>query len=519
LAAKDAAVRDPKTLPHNPASTSSDKEIIKRARRRSIQERNSREREARFADLKLSTEYVPIASVQAYARRLRKPAKAQHQALQDSIRAFGLVLPFLVDRNNVLIGGHALFAAAKALGCETVPIVRAAHLNEPEVKTLRIALNRLGELSTWDDQALALEFKDLVDFDLTLDLSFDLAITGFSSPEIDQIMSAGAQADEPEDEIPELDEVSPPVSRLGDLWRLGPHRLICGDARDPAIYARLMAGEQAAMGIHDAPYNVSIENHVSKSGRHREFVMGVGELSPSEFAAFLATFLAQARAVSVPGATQFAFMDWRHIPEMLQAGSQAELELKNLCVWNKGSGAMGSFYRSQHELVFVFRDGRAPGINNVQFGKYGRNRANVWDYPGAAGLQRELELHPTPKPVSLVADAIRDCSHRGAIVLDCFAGSGTTLIAAAKTGRRGYAVELDPGYVDVAIRRFEAWSGEPARHAETGLIFVELAEQRAQADREPAPDSATDASLSIATSPAATAGAPPVRVRQRWQAA
>jgi DNA methylase/ParB-like nuclease family protein len=507
-------MRDSKRSPHNLCSTSSEREVVKRARRRSTEERNLNERGLRFPDLKLLVEQVPIGSIQAYARRLRKPSKTQHQALQDSVRAFGLVFPFLVDRNNVLIGGHAVFEAAKALGLQTVPVVRASHLDEPEVKTLRLALNRLAELSTWDEVALAIEFKELFDLDLTLDLSFDLAITGFSHPEIDRLTSVEGNAHEADDEVPEAEEAAL-VSRVGDLWLLRSHRLICGDARDPGVYERLMAGEFAAMGIHDAPYNVSIENHVSKSGRHGDFVMGVGELSKPEFTAFLTTFLAHARAFSAPGATQFAFMDWRHSPEMLQAGAQAELEQKNLCVWNKGTGAMGSFYRSQHELVFVFRDRRAQGINNVQFGRFGRNRTNVWDYPGAAGLRRELELHPTPKPVSLVADAIRDCSNRGDIVLDCFSGSGTTIIAAARTGRRGYAVELDPRYVDVAIRRFEQWSGETARHAETGLTFAEIAEQRKAELGQPEPLDAVNDSALTARSAVSDADTPPVRVRRR----
>src|SRR4051812_20107191 len=260
-------MRNSKRSPHNLCSTFSEREVVKRARRRSTEERNSRERELRFPDLKLSVEHAPIGSIRRYARRLRKPSKTQHEALQDSILAFGFVLPLLVDRNNVLIGGHAVFEAAKALELQTVPVVRASHLDEPEGKTLRLALNRLPELSTWDEEALVLEFKDLLDLDLTLDLSFDLAITGFSQPEIDRLTSVGGNAHEVDDEVPEAEEAAP-VSRVGDLWLLRSHRLICGDARDPGVYERLMAGEFAAMGIHDAPYNVSIENHVSKSGRH-----------------------------------------------------------------------------------------------------------------------------------------------------------------------------------------------------------------------------------------------------------
>ena len=330
----------------------------------------------------------------------------------------------------------------------------------------------------------------MLELDLRLDLSFDLSITGFARPEIDQLIEGQNKSDasDPDDLVPEL-KVTPPVSRIGDLWLLGNHRLVCGDARDEATHAKLLDGK-AAMGIHDAPYNVSIQKHVSKSGRHAEFVMGVGEWTPEEFTVFLATFLRQAVAFSQPGAVHWAFMDWRHMGEMLTAGKDAGLEFKNLAVWNKGVGALGSMLQSQHELVFMFRDPHGPLINNVQFGKFGRSKSNLWDFPGASSMRQELKLHPTPKPVALVADAIRDVSHRNDIVLDCFSGSGTTIIACAKVGRRGYAIDLDPHYVDVAVRRWEQWSGEEARHAETGLTFAEMALRRLDEQQEdaPAPD-------------------------------
>jgi hypothetical protein len=232
--------------------------------------------------------------------------------------------------------------------------------------------------------------------------------------------------------------------------------------------------------------------------------MGTGELGEA-FAPFLTAFLKAGSAFLTPGAYQFCFMDWRHMSEMLVAGEAAGLELKNLCIWNKGSGAMGSLYRSQHELVFVFKDPKSPGVNHVQLGKFGRNRTNVWDYPGAVSLRRELELHPTPKNVRMIADAIRDVTSRNDIVLDAFSGSGTTIIACAKVGRRGYAVELDPHYVDVGVRRWEQWSGEPARHAETGLTFAEMTAQRAtSSDRQTDPEPEAQGEAASA-----------VRVRQR----
>ncbi|MEW6748070.1 MAG: DNA methyltransferase, partial [Planctomycetota bacterium] len=344
---------------------------------------------------------------------------------------------------------------------------------------------------------LALEFKDLLEIDLKLDLTFDLTITGFSSPEIDALVtSSDTEEADMDDALPGPAQRRAAVSRLGDLWSLGEHRIICGNARERSTYEALMGEDRAAMGIHDAPYNVSIPKHVSKSGKHPEFVMGVGELSVPEFTTFNTDWLMMASAFSQLGAIQYAFMDWRHMGEMLEAGRTAGLELKNLAVWNKGVGGMGSLLRSQHELVFMFKEPSAPHINNVQLGKFGRNRTNVWDYPGAASLREELELHPTPKPVALVADAIRDVSNRNDLVLDAFSGSGTTIIAAASTGRRARVIELDPYYVDVAIRRWEAWSGERARHMETGLSFAELEERRGEGPAEAAAES-TPASADV----------------------
>lgn len=469
---------------------------------------------ALYKDLALHIEHVPLTSLREYSRNSRTHSKKQIEQIGSSITAFGFVQPLIVDEKGEIIGGHGLLAAAKRLNYTEVPVIRLRHLDEPQRRALRIALNRSAELAGWDHDLLALEFKELLDFDLTLDLSFDLAVTGFSAPEIDRVL-AGAQGSDPShDDAPAaLDPESPPTARPGDLFHLGPHRLLCGDARRSENFAVLLGGEQAAMGIHDAPYNVKITGHVSRSGRHREFMMGVGELSETEFTAFLTDVLCNAAAVTHPGGSQFAFMDWRHMREMLNAGQAAGLLLKNLCIWNKGSGAMGSLYRSQHELVFVFADPRAPVLNNVQLGKHGRNRTNVWDFPGAASLKKELALHPTPKPVALIAEAIRDCSNRNDIVLDAFSGSGTTIMAAASCGRRGYAMELDPHYVDVAVRRWEAWSGEEARHAETGLTFAELRRGRTV-------DALKD-SAQQAAAPAADKGAHhrEIRVRRRPQLA
>ncbi|WP_261404497.1 DNA modification methylase [Chenggangzhangella methanolivorans] len=399
------------------------------------------------------------------------------------------MIPVTLEDDGTLIAGHGRVAAAKLLGRKSVPAVRVSHLDDAQKRALRLADNKIAENAGWDKKLLAIEFAELVAIDLKTDISFDLTVTGFASPEIDRLIETGGAEGEQKDEDDSVPETPGQlVTRLGDMFELGDHRIVCGDSTDLATYAALLGDEKAAMSISDAPYNVSIRNHVGSS-RHSEFVMGVGEMTAEAFTTFLANFLMMCSRFCRAGAVHMAFMDWRHMAEMLAAGAASKLELKNLCVWDKGSGAMGSLYRSQHELVFVFKEPSAPHANNVQLGKFGRNRTNVWAYPGAAGLRKELELHPTPKPVAMIADAIRDVSNRNDIVLDAFSGSGTTIIAAAKTGRRARVIELDPAYVDVAIRRWEAWSGGVARHVETGASFAELAAMRsAKSDETPEPE-------------------------------
>jgi DNA modification methylase len=354
------------------------------------------------------------------------------------------------------------------------------------VKALRIADNRLTDISTWDERLLAEQLKELAE----LDLAFNVEVTGFSMGEIDLKIeglcdSNSTDGDEPGPLTP---EPGPTVSRVGDLWRLGPHRVLCGSALDQQSFTTLMTGQQAEMVITDPPFNVPIDGHASGRGRihHREFVMGSGEMSDDEFVRFLKTALSLLAAHTVDGSLHYVFMDWRHMEHLLSAGRAVYRELKNLCVWAKNNGGMGSLYRSQHELVFVFKHGTAPHRNNVQLGQYGRNRSNVWQYPGATSFGRSgeegnlLALHPTVKPVALVADAILDCTSRGDTVLDAFLGSGTTVAAAERTGRRCYGIDLDPGYIDTVIRRWQSYTGEAARHDESGKTFQEIA-----ADRKP----------------------------------
>ncbi len=431
-------------------------------------------------------EWRDVAALRPYLRNARTHSPKQVRQIAASIEEFGFTNPVLIDAEGGIIAGHGRVEAAKLLGLEKVPAIRLDHLSEAQKRAYVIADNRLAQLAGWDNELLALELQFLS----TLDLDFDVEITGFETAEIDILIESldTSASDDEADRLPEIDDAAPPVSRVGDLWHLGAHRLLCDDALEPESYERLMAGARAQMVFADPPYNVAVDGHVCGLGKikHREFVMASGEMSESEFTAFLSTVLANLANSCADGALLYTCMDWRHLLELLHAGRDSGVELLNLCVWNKDNGGMGSFYRSKHELVLVFKKGSAPHINNIELGKYGRYRTNVWNYAGVNTLRKgrleEMAMHPTVKPVALVADAIKDCTRRGHIVLDAFAGSGTTIIAAEKTGRVGYALELDPGYVDVAVRRWQRLTGESAVHADTGLAFEEIAESRARAD-------------------------------------
>jgi DNA modification methylase len=366
-----------------------------------------------------------------------------------------------------------------------VPTICLDHLSADQARAFMIADNRLSEISTWDEQLLAETLRDLS----LGDLDFSLEVTGFEMAEIDlriESLNAAPKSEDDPADAPAALPTGPAVSRPGDLWTLGRHRVLCGNALDEAAYARLMNGKRAAMMFTDPPYNVPIAGHVSGLGavQHREFAMASGEMSAPEFTTFLHDVFDLATRHCRDGALHFVCMDWRHMPELLAAGSKAYTELKNLCVWAKDNAGMGSLYRSQHELVFVYKSGRAPHRNNIELGRHGRHRSNLWSYPGVNSFARRgeegnlLALHPTVKPVALVADAILDCSARGDLVLDPFLGSGTTLMAAERVGRRCCGMELDPLYVDTIIRRWQALTGDTARHAETGETFEDVAAAR-----------------------------------------
>lgn len=426
--------------------------------------------------------YLPISRLKPNPGNARTHSKQQIQQIAESIEVFGFTNPVLIDKTQGIIAGHGRVEAAKLLKVKTVPTLCLEHLSPEQVKAYIIADNKLAENAGWDTDILAIELQGLLD----MDLDFEITVTGFEAPEIDILIDGlnSQAAEEPEDDIPESEDGTA-ITQPGDLWQIGPHRLICGDATKVEAYEKLLEGDKAQMVFTDPPYNVPIDGHVCGLGKvkHREFAMGAGEMDEAAFTAFLEQTFSNLAAYSTEGALQFICMDWRHMTEIMAAGLQAYTELINLCVWAKTNGGMGSLYRSQHELVFVFKAGSGRHINNVELGKYGRNRTNVWTYPGISSFGKdrdtELSLHPTVKPVAMVADAILDCSHRGGIILDAFAGSGTTLVAAEKTGRQGYGIELDPHYCDVILKRLQTVTGCEPVHVETGKTLTEITEERA----------------------------------------
>ena len=428
----------------------------------------------------MKIEHTPVRELRPYAANARTHSKKQVKQIARSIAKFGFCNPVLIDDTKQIIAGHGRVEAAKLLGIDAVPTCQLAHLSETDKRAYILADNKLAEKAGWDKELLAIELQGLIELDV------DIELTGFDTSEIDIILEDAREAtgdpSGPEDEVP--NSLGPAVTQTGDLWLLGTHRLLCGDARDQAAYDRLLEGAKAEFVFTDPPYNVAIDGHVCGLGRvhHREFAMGSGEMSEAEFTAFLKAVFGVLAENTVDGSIHQICMDWRHMGEMLGAGRAVYSELKNLCVWNKNNGGMGTFYRSKHELVFVWKSGTAPHINNFELGQHGRHRANVWDYPGIntmrAGRLEELAMHPTVKPVILVADALKDCSRRRGLVLDPFCGSGTILIAAERTGRKARALEIDPTYVDVAVRRWQTYTGKSAVFSGSGETFETIAEQR-----------------------------------------
>jgi DNA modification methylase len=416
-----------------------------------------------FAHNAVRIERVPIQDLRLNANNSRLHPKKQIVKLARAIKEFGFLIPALIDPGNIIIAGHARVEAAKTLGLPEVPCIRASHLSEGQKRAFAILDNRLTEDATWDFQLLAKELEFLqVE-------GIDLQSTGFEIPECEMIFAA---ADTPpnateDDKIPEL-QPARANTKSNDLWILGEHRLACADARRPESFALLLSGLKADLVFVDPPYNVKIRGHVSGKGRtkHHEFAQASGEKTSAQFAKFLEDSFGLLAENSADGAIHFVCADWRHLDEMLAAGRRVYRELKNLAVWNKTNAGMGSFYRSQHEIIFVWKHGRGKNTNNIQLGKHGRNRSNVWTYAGANTFSSDrltdLAMHPTVKPVGLVADAILDCSRRGDLVLDSFGGSGTTLIACERTNRKARLIEIDPIYCDQTVRRWQKLTGRIA---------------------------------------------------------
>ena len=414
---------------------------------------------------------ISVREIRPSARNARTHSKKQVKQIAASIERFGFTNPVLIDRNNTILAGHGRVEAARLLSMETVPCLRIEHMSPEEKRAYVIADNKLALNAGWDDNILSAELEALS----SVDLDFDVTITGFSIAEIDNLIENAAPNEPCDPRDDEIVGIAPRRVERGDVWQLGRHRLICGDALDPGTIAALMDGERARMVFSDPPYNVPIDGHVGNSGKvqHREFSMAAGEMTTSEFTDFLRTAFENMAEVSDDGAIHFLCMDWRHMAEMLSAGREVYSELKNLIVWAKDNGGMGTFYRSRHELIFAFKFGQGAHINTFELGQHGRYRTNVWEYRGVntmrTGRMDELRLHPTVKPVQMIADAIRDVSGRGDIVLDVFGGSGSTLIAAEKTGRRGYLVEYDPVYCDRILTRWEAFAKDEAEQVVCGL--------------------------------------------------
>jgi DNA modification methylase len=417
-----------------------------------------------------------IADLKVNHRNARTHSEPQIEKLAASLREFGFIIPIVVNEKGVVLAGHGRLRAAQRLGLKEVPTIVVKHLTEELQRAFMLADNRLAELAGWDEDLLRVELQELS----VLAIDFEFEITGFDTVDLDRLEAPRlAKAPKPE-VVPELARDRPAISAAGDLWKLGQHLLLCGSALDQASYKTLMGGDRAQMVFTDPPYNVAIDGHVCGLGsvRHQNFGMASGEMTRPVFTGFLNSFMRHAVEYSQDGAIHYICMDWRHMVEVLHAAGEL-YELKNVCVWNKTNGGMGTFYRSKHEMVFVFKAGSGPHINNFGLGEKGRYRTNVWDYAGVNTFKRgrmdELRAHPTVKPLPLVVDALKDCSSRGGLVLDPFVGSGTTLLAAEKTGRVGRCIELDPHYVDAAVGRWQALTGQAAVHAETDQTFDELA--------------------------------------------
>lgn len=437
--------------------------------------RLSRRRNDLLPDLRV--EYVPIERLRPAKRRVRRMDAIQSVRLDRSVAEFGICVPILIDDDSRIVHGHGVWEAARRAGLDQVPVIEVGHLPSEKLRSLAIALNRLGETGRWDEEVLAQELEELIELDEAV------IVTGFEPAEIDALLLNEDDFHESADQLPLLPVTS--ISRPGDLWRLGAHLLLQGDALDSASYRHLFAeGDEARIVLTDVPYNVPNKGHTTSKAHHREFAMAHGELTRDGFAAFNSTWMGLAARPLVDGGLLATFIDWRSVEIVLAAGRDLDLELLNIVIWHKTNGGQGGLWRSQHELLPILKKGAASHVNNIQMGRYGRWRSNVWTYPGGSSLGSEARArsddHPTVKPRALLEDALLDISNRGEIVLDPFVGSGSTLLAAQTTGRLCRAIEIDGRYCDVCIERWQQLTATSAILEETGETFAEVAERRTQ---------------------------------------
>lgn len=427
----------------------------------------------------LEIEYMSIDQLIPYGKNTKIHQNKQVGQIVNSIKEFDFNNPILIDEKNVIIAGHGRLMAAKQINLDNVPVIRIDHLSEAQKKAYRIADNKLTENGEWDVDLLKLEFMDLE----KLDIDFPIDITGFDTADIDVLLddsltSKDKEINEKANALPFIPE-NEVVSKVGDVWILGKHKIICGNALEKEYYDIIFEDKLSNMIFTDPPYYVKIDGHVGGNGKihHPDFKMASGEMSHQQFKDFLSANFTLLKQFSKCGSLAYVCMDWRHIKEIINAGTDVFDELKNLCVWNKDNGGMGSLYRSKHELVFVFKNGKTSHKNNVELGCHGRYRTNVWDYPGVnsfGGDKGKSNMHPTVKPVEMIKDAILDVTNREDIVLDSFLGSGSTLIAAEQAGRICYGIELEPLYIDTTIRRWQEITGKSAIHKATGKTYQEL---------------------------------------------
>jgi DNA modification methylase len=423
---------------------------------------------------KLTVENLAVGVLNHYSRRLRKSDQAHIREIANSISEFGFNVPILVGENNTVVDGETRLEAARLLGLSNTPCIRVDHLDKREQRLLRLAVNRLGEKGTWDLDELEAEFEELLIEDAPIE------ITGFGPGEVDQVL-IGDQAAGIETGDLEPRTSAKAVAQIGDVFRLGPHRLICGNATDPAVIRELMRDDVARMIFADAPFDAR-DGGLVTGGSDREFLTASGETGESEFLVFNRRWMSAALPHLVDGGILAAFIGWRGFPAVHASAMAEGLTPLDLIVWAKTTARRPSLYRSQHELLPLFKKGNAAHVNNIAPGKRGRRRSNLWSYPSASSIgssaRNGLQEHPTVKPSEMLSDALLDLSDRGEEILDLFAGSGSTLIACDKVGRVCRCVELDPLYVDVIIRRYALVSANQVFLEATSESFEQLTQRR-----------------------------------------